>query len=312
MSDENFPGFADDDKPKKKATAPPPPGPSRPAPAPQKPAAAPAPAAPAPPAPSYEFEESAPAPKRKAPALPPPADAPSDKTPATFNQALPERAAPSSPAPVEGEDPDVKPGSRRDLWACPHCGTGNKPDRTTCRKCGKHPDDEIEKQWYQKAPILGGIVGGVVVLILLIVFVSGTDLALKPADAAHIDAKIRTGGSPTGGHDGFTAKKRLAVCGRCIGTNQHAMMPGAWTVVLLLGNRSDDAANEYSVNFNGERAEVTPDTGNYKVLHLLPGDVGKVDPKKGAVISLTGDSGEMEGIGTYGEPVVWLDAFTQE
>jgi hypothetical protein len=308
MSDQQFPGFEDDPKPKKKPAAPAPPAPAPP------PAAAPTAA-------NYEFEESAPAPKRKAPAMPlppPTGDDAAEHTPATMHPVLPEKRAAPSPAPSEPEDPDVKPGSRKDLWACPHCGTGNKPDRSTCRKCGKSPDDEIEKQWYQKPQILGGIVGGVLLFILLIMFVGGTDLSVKPADADHIDGKVRIGGSASATHDfdtrTFTAKKRLAVVGRCIGVNQIASVPGAWTVVLLLGSaaRNDDAASSYTIAFNGERADITPDSGNYKVIHLLPGTVPKFDPRKGSIISIAGESGEMDGVGGYGELVVWLEEFAQE
>ena len=39
----------------------------------------------------------------------------------------------------EADDPDLKPGSRKDLWICPHCGAGNRPNRDTCRSCGKSP-----------------------------------------------------------------------------------------------------------------------------------------------------------------------------
>ncbi len=325
MTDQQFPGFEGDDeqaKAKKPATG-----------AIAKQSAAQPPLKPAA-APSYEFEDSpAPAPKAKKSYAPDPTAAPpsdarnaTEKTPATMHpvlddpgQAKPKAPRPAAPPPPVDDpiDPDLKPGSRKDLWTCPHCGTGNKPGRPTCRKCDKSPDDEVETPWFKKPAAIGGIVAGVVLLIVVIAMLGGTDLTMKPPEAGAIDGKVRVGGSATGTKDvdghAFTAHKRLSVCGRCLGSATFAPAPGGWTVVLLLGKkaRAEDAGGDATVNFNNERTDVTA-SGPYCVLHLIPSSGTIAKPDKGKIISLQGQDGELEGsLGGYDEHTVLVEGYAQ-
>ena len=71
------------------------------------------------------------------------------------------------PQPTEEEDDDA-PVDRRDLWQCPHCGAKNKPKRTTCRECGKSPEEPVAAPWYLQPRQLG-IIGLVILTLWLLV-----------------------------------------------------------------------------------------------------------------------------------------------
>jgi len=176
---------------------------------------------------------------------------------------------------------------------------------------------------YKNPLIVIGAVAGVVLLLVLGFLVSmHTDMTLKQADAAVIDSHVRVSGSGTS-HSvtvgstptAFTATHRLSVDGRVIGASQCQGISGGWNIVLLFGSAGadPDAATTNKVQFNGDLAEVTT-TGRYALLHLLPaGPVTGFKPKTGAMLSLDGDSGELDGFSNgMGEYTVWVDHLDQQ
>jgi len=336
MSDNDFPGFEDDEPAKpiaKPAAKPgarpgPPAGPGSPAkPGTGKIAAggdAPPPLAGASGPVNFEFEDSEPVKAKKAyvpPAAEPlPASAPGKgKAAGAIDRSPP---APSQQA-ADEVDADLKPGSRKDLWNCPHCGTGNRPGRETCRVCGKSPDEPVIVPFHKKPAVVLGVVGAVVVLVVVVaLFLFHTDMTLKQADAAVIDSKPRISGSGashsvtiSSSPTAFTGAHRISVNGRVIGVSPCQGISGGWNIVLLFGSAGadPDAATTSKVTFNGDQAEVSTQ-GHYTILHLLPaGPVLSYKPRTGSMLSLDGDSGVLDGFSDeMGEYTVWVDHLEQQ
>jgi hypothetical protein len=229
MADPNFfPGFEGDDEPKKPAPA-------------AKPAAAPA-------KPAFD-------PFAEAPVAVPGAAAPPPPPPPAAAGAKPVRPAPAAapppppPPPPADADADLKPGSRKDLWKCPHCGAGNKPDRTTCRSCGKSPDEPVMVPWHQNNLIRAGIIAAVGLVVILIVILGKVDLTLRPAELARVDAKPRIGEVAQGtvelaGGVRFEAEKQISVCGRVAAVKSGPA--GTQLIALALGSAAQTDAPEVS------------------------------------------------------------------
>ncbi len=245
--------------------------------------------------PAYEFEEDeAPKKERKAfiPGLDTPAAAPSGAAGVAAAPAT-TRAAPAAPAPTSDvDDPELKPGSRKDLWSCPHCQTRNKPDRTTCRNCGKSPDDALEPAFYTK-PVFKLAVAGALVVILLLWLVTRPDLSFKPAGPATIDRSVRKGSAAGGVRElvgkSFKPHGRLAVTGRICATRTLPDADGVTTVVLLLGAAAaDDQLEAATVSFNNQLIKAPPGA---VVLNLITKD--KINGTKGAWLSVVGDYGDL-------------------
>ena len=268
--------------------------------------------------PTYEFEEDeapkperkrfAPVPEPEAVVAPTPltpgsaAGASAARTPGTGRSSSP--GAPAAPAArqtaptatqptAEADDPDLKPGSRKDLWACPHCGTGNKPERTTCRSCGKAPTDAKETPAWQQPKVIGAAIGGVVLLIFIWILMKPS-LALKPPGAASIDSKIRRGGAQTHARElvgkNFTPSGRLAVAGRICVARAMPGADGVITVVLLLGaGASDENLANAKVTFNNQLIDNLPD--HAVVVNLITND--KLDTTPGKWLSIVGDYGDL-------------------
>ena len=259
MADPNFfPGFEGEDEPKK------------------QPAAKPAVQAPAKPA----FDPFADAPP--SPAAPAPA-APAGKPPT--NRVAKAPAAPAPVAAASQDDPELKPGSRKDLWKCPHCGAGNKPDRNTCRTCGKSPDDPVVVPWFKNNIIRAGILAAIGLIVVVIVLVTRVDLSLREPTLAHVDTKPRISGSAQGSIDlgsglRFEGEHQISVCGRVAATGPGP--GGTLLVALALGSAAAD-----------EKPVATPINGGFDVAgvvlacHAADG----FDPKPGQIISLTGATG---------------------
>jgi hypothetical protein len=194
--DPQFQGFIDDDQPTKSASPTNAPKPAAFNPFADQPVDVPNPAAAAPAAPVV--------PAASAPAAAKPGAAAVARKPAA--------------SPAEADDPDFKPGpGRKDLWKCPHCETGNKPDRTTCRSCGKSPSDPVRPKWLLPVAIGGGVVAIVVVVILLVG--RGAETTLHRPGLAGVDDKVRIGRAAEGRQElpenrAFIAKKACAVTGR--------------------------------------------------------------------------------------------------
>lgn len=251
--------------------------------------------------PAYEFEEDeAPKKERKAfipgleplPPSGPPAAGPAGPAPAAA--AVP-KAAPVPAAPVassEADDPDLKPGSRKDLWTCPHCQTRNKPDRTTCRECGKSPSDELEPAFYTK-PAFKAAIAGAVVLVLLLWFVTRPNLSFKEPGAATIDRSVRKGSAAGGARDlaggSFKPRGRLSVNGRICAVRPVPNADGVTTVVLLLGSAAaDDQLDGAAVSFNNQL--ITAPSGAV-ILNLITKE--PIIGTKGAWLSVVGDYGDL-------------------
>lgn len=187
----------------------------------------------------FEFEDGTPAKPAKsepakpsAPAFNPfdaPVSVPKPGAPAPLPAAPAAKAAPAKPAaakpapppasPPAEDEADIKPGSRKDLWKCPHCGAGNKPERADCRVCAKRPSDPVVVPWFRKPAVLGGLAAAVVAVVAILAVILRADLSLHPADLTGLDRAPRTGGSARGVAElgdglSFERRDRLAVCGR--------------------------------------------------------------------------------------------------
>jgi hypothetical protein len=310
MANDDFPGFIDDEPKPAKPAAPKPavanpfagqevvvPGSAKAL------ASAPAPAAPAAAAPKPAATAAKPTAAAKA------APAPSPAAPAVSNPFAGQTVG--APGSSDAEDPDLKPGSRKDLWKCPHCGTGNKPERTTCRSCEKSPSDPVAKPWFQNPLVLGGIAAGLAVAIGLWVM-TRPDLSLKPAGAANVDGVARTGG---GGDtvaigDGlvFNGRTRIAVSGRIAHTSG---ANNATLVVLALKGSTDDAALTAATVVDGKVQGLTKQATYYLIFRP-----GTTPPalKAGDWLSVAGMSGTlsqgMMGVqGLSDGPVVLAEQF---
>ena len=294
MSDEQFPGFIDDE-PK------PPAKPAKPAaPAPAFDPFAPAPAAPGAKAPAR--------PAAKPPGPPQPAKAPAAKAPAAFDPfagvAVDPKAAAAAAKPTAASqaaaadaDADIKPGMAKDLWPCPHCGTKNKPNRESCRQCGKLPSEPVVVPWHQPLGVRFGIAGGVLAVVVLVIWLllPGA-LTLVPADVDHIDGKPRRGGSSGAevtldGGQIFVPKSGFGVCGRVLFVGPSSN--GLTSVVLALGEdgKAEDVASTTTVDLSASEVITTPER-RVVVINAF-GNVPAFT--KGAIVSLLGDVGVFQG-----------------
>lgn len=287
MSDEQFPGFIDDE-PK------PPPRPAKPAaPPPAFDPFADAPAAPA-------------APAAKAPARPaarPPVTAP----PPAFDPFAADAGAPA--APTDAGEADIRPGMAKDLWACPHCGTKNKPQRDSCRQCGKRPGDPVAVPWHQPLGVRVGLAAAALAVVALLGWLLvGGSIELVPADVDHIDRAPRMGGSP--GPEGqlangltFVPQKRYAVCGRVLAASPAA--DGVTTVVLALGEdgRAEEVAATTTVEISSGGVTSTPE--RRMVVVNAVGNVPSFAP--GTIVSLIGDLGSLQHVDPMPGDLVRID-----
>lgn len=239
----------------------------------------------------YEFEEDdAPKPERKKfiPGLDQPAP---PAPPAAADPQAPAPARPVAPPPApaqaqEADDPDLKPGSRKDLWPCPHCGTKNKPDRTSCRACGKAPDDAKDIPFWKKKPFLGGAAAGFAFFALLW-FVTRADLSLKEPGKASIDIGGKTTVERELVGKTFTPRGRISICGRIVASRPTPNTDGTTDVIVVLGGASDSAVEEAKPVFNNDRIDEVP--SGAQVLHLVTSE--KLTLDRGAWISVVGDYG---------------------
>ncbi len=185
------------------------------------------------------------------------------------------------------------PGTAKDLWTCPHCGAKNKPQRETCRECHKHPDDPVEKMWFQKPPILGAVVGGIVLFIVLIMWATSVDLSLKPAGV--MDSSVRSASATEeiidlGDNRKLFVRGQTSVSGRVIKASEYPMAPWLIGVALALGDKAtnDDRFGEYEASFTDTGMNV--DADKYTILYLYFGDE-KPELKSGDYLSVFGKSG---------------------
>lgn len=261
MADPNFfPGFEGDDEAAKPAKS----APKQAAAAPAKPAFDPFADA--------KVDTKAPAPAPAAPAKP-----------GTNRVAKAPAPAPvSAPPPPPDADADIKPGSRKDLWKCPHCGTGNKPDRTTCRSCGKSPDEPVVIPWFKNNVIRAAILAVIGLIIIGVVMLTRVDVSLREPTLANVDTAPRITGTGIASIEltngiKLEGERMISICGKvaAVGTG-----PGGTVLVALaLGA----AAAE-------ENPSASPANGSFDVAGVVLACSAEdgFDPKPGQIISLTG------------------------
>lgn len=218
--------------------------------------------------------------------------------PASPAVAGPSKPAPSKPAPSsEPDDPELVPGSRKDLWKCPHCGAGNRPERDTCRACGKHRDAPVAAKWYANPVMLGGVALALVALVALWVLTQ-PDFSLRPAGPQSLTGRtiIGGGGSDQGVGDGiqFHARGRIAWVGRVAATGSAASSTLA--VYALAKDASDDAAfAEFARSVVIEQGAVKIDPATAKRFAVFSCYLvqGAAAPEIGSYHSVVGDSGTL-------------------
>jgi hypothetical protein len=200
------------------------------------------------------------------------------------------------PLATDPGDGDIAPGLAKDLWLCPHCGCKNKPHRETCRECKKSPADEVVKPWFLQPKIIGPVVGGVVLVVLLIMWLTSVDLSLHPAGV--VDSKVRSAGVPQvdvdlGDTRKFTIKKTASVSGRVISVSDYGVAPWLQAVVIGLGSSaSDDAVfSTWTAEFDGDGMVVK--APKYATLFLIHQDT-KPTLKPGDYLSVLGKAGVPE------------------
>lgn len=270
MADPNFfPGFEGDDEPKKAK--------------PVAPAKAAAPAKPA-------FDPFAGVPvKVNAPGEVVPA---APAKPATGRVGTAPAAPTPTPAAQDADDSELKPGSRKDLWKCPHCGTGNKPDRTSCRSCGKSPDEAVVVPWFKNNVLRAGILAVICVVILLAVWLSRVDASLHEPGPAGIDQqRPRISGKAEGTievSDGisFISTQRLSVSGRVVAVRQSLGM--TWVALALGRNARDD--NAFKAQIAKPQGAGFAFDGGCLLACVFD---GKPELKPGAWLSLVGSTGDL-------------------
>jgi hypothetical protein len=197
---------------------------------------------------------------------------------------------------IDPADADIRPGTAKDLWMCPHCGAKNKPGRETCRECRKDPSEPVAIPWFKKPLVIGPVVGGVIVVVMVLMWLTSTDLGLHVAGVP--DSKVRSAGTThqeidLGETREFSVKKSAAVSGRVIFTSDYGIAPWMTVVVLGLGkDASNDAAfSTWTAEFDGQGFEVK--APRYATLFLIF-DGNKPTLKAGDYLSVVGAAGVAE------------------
>jgi hypothetical protein len=217
--------------------------------------------------------------------------------------ATPGADAPAEPPPKSAggiEVDRVKP--RQDLWTCPHCGAKNKPDRDTCRACGKRADEKVVTPIHQN-PLVQAAALGVVGFLLVMWFVfGGESMALKPVGA--IDTQVRSDNS--GGEEisvgkvPFQPEGRIAVAGRDIRAATFVGGDdGVRSILIVLDPQAADDAwvENLRVNWNSSRIKVEhrqDGTVSFAVLHVIDGRDTLPDLTNVSYISVAGQHGEVK------------------
>ncbi len=206
-------------------------------------------------------------------------------------------SAPAPTAPAIDADADLKPGSRKDLWKCPHCGTGNKPDRTACRTCGKSPAEPVVIPWYKNNLVRAAILAAVCLLIIGVVLLTRVDLSLREPSLANVDKAPRIAGTgiasiELGNGIKLEGERLISICGKVA-----AVGPGPGRTLLVALALGAAAAEE--------NPSATPVKGSFDVAGVVlacsAGD--DFDPQAGQILSLTGVVGVLVKEGRMvGEP----------
>ena len=224
---------------------------------------------------------------------------------------------------------DIKPGSRKDLWACPHCGAKNKPDRDRCRSCDKSPDEPVQRAAWKHPAVFAGAAVVLLVVVLWFVVVGG-GVGQVPATPANLDRAPRLAGGGIDGSVGgasFQAEGRLAFCGRVLQIGEREIEGVQVQRLLLIGGDpnvvlADDWRRRVRIDVDDE-LEVSIDgrvswdgTVQPVLLQVLDG-IGLAGVEPGDLVSCSGSHGhwsawEPTSDGTRaGEYVIVLDGPVQ-
>ena len=199
----------------------------------------------------------------------------------------------------EADDADLKPGSRKDLWTCPHCGTGNRPNRDTCRSCGKSPNDPVVPPWFKQPKILGVIAAVVVVLIIVVMTLGGPNYNLGSPTAdgiseAAVFEEAMGDVIPLANGTSFQQRGRFAAVGRVIAV---AEVDGQRKVTLAFGDRVRDPSEQVIIR----RQEVGIQNALGNIVAVPYAAITLIDPNArmyeeaavGNIIALTGHWGDV-------------------
>ncbi len=220
-------------------------------------------------------------------------------------------AATVTPGPgQDASDDGARPARRDDLWTCPHCQVGNKPDRSTCRSCGKSPDDPVAKPWFLNPAVIGA---AVVALIVLIVIASrlGPDFTLQEAHRDNVTSSVMTDTSPARpgpelDNASYVPRGRIAGVGRVLAvSNQYQNFHGTVTVAVVFGREGEEGGLDGQFTASFDRCEVllpnrVPARVSFAFIHLLDPDGSVPDIRPGQMISFSGDHGVLEGERNWG------------
>ena len=215
--------------------------------------------------------------------------------PSTGRIEKPAVAKSTKPA-IDPADADIRPGTAKDLWMCPHCGAKNKPGRETCRECRKDPSEPVAIPWFKKPLVIGPVVGGVIVVVMLLTWLASADLGLHAAGVP--DSKVRSARIThpvidLGETRTLSVKMSAAVSGRVISTTDYPIAPWLTAVVLGLGkDASNDAVfSTWTAEFDSQGFEVK--APRYATLFLIF-DGNKPTLKAGDYLSVVGTAGVAE------------------
>lgn len=199
----------------------------------------------------------------------------------------------------EADDGELKPGSRKDLWNCPHCGTGNRPNRDTCRSCGKSPDEAVIQPWFKQPKVLAVIGAALVVLVVVLMMASGPSFALGPAQMSAIDSDFRHDQSLSGelavGDDALLLRGRFAAVGRVVSASRQD--PTRLSLVLAFGDRAREP-DQRLLDRGGDQVGTSNALGSITRLPFVrvqlvdDGRMVATLPQVGDVVSLTGSWGD--------------------
>ena len=152
------------------------------------------------------------------------------------------------------------------------------------------------KPWFLQPKIIGPVVGGVVLVVLMIMWLSSVDLTLHPAgtvDKAVRSTSVAQVEVDLGDMHKITIKKSVSVSGRVIATSDYAIAPWMQAVVIGLGSSASDDAKfkTWTAEFDGDGYAVK--APKYATLFLIH-EGTKPALKPGDYVSVLGKAGVAE------------------
>ena len=144
-----------------------------------------------------------------------------------------------APAPsTMADEEDDAPVDPKTLWQCPHCGARNKPKRTTCRECGKSPEEAVVGPYSNPRQI--GIIGLTVLVIFALLNIMTTDdVSMRPSGLDYVDQSIRSvsvDGQQQVGDFVLTVEQQIAASGRIVAIRGPSAPLNSYEVTLVIGD----------------------------------------------------------------------------